>query len=319
MNAEAAQQRVGGVACAGSRPARAASSSRAGSALKSPRRNGPWASDQRPVRTTRRDSTSSRAGERDECLAREEAGEARHAPRTSSASLCQCTRRNARGVQSSEQAASGGDRHRRRSESGRHLRLRSTLSRVRALTWPRARKCGLTHVNAGASNPAASPSDEHLRQYRRHALLQTLRRQQRADRGVARSRSCICTAGTPGIFPKIEEALTQEADRRSISVTLEPEDAFGEYDAELVRIETADRPSARREGGDAVRGGPGQGDEGRIVFTSPTSPTARPSSTAITSWPDSGCASIARFSTCAPRRRRRSRTGTFMAPHGHHH
>jgi FKBP-type peptidyl-prolyl cis-trans isomerase SlyD len=43
--------------------------------------------------------------------------------------------------------------------------------------------------------------------------------------------------GHSGIFPKIEEALSTKKVGDAISVTLEPEDAFGEYDAEMVRVE----------------------------------------------------------------------------------
>ncbi|HTQ01076.1 MAG TPA: peptidylprolyl isomerase [Casimicrobiaceae bacterium] len=43
--------------------------------------------------------------------------------------------------------------------------------------------------------------------------------------------------GHSGIFPKIEEALNNKKVGDSISVTLEPEDAFGEYDAKMVRME----------------------------------------------------------------------------------
>jgi FKBP-type peptidyl-prolyl cis-trans isomerase SlyD len=40
-----------------------------------------------------------------------------------------------------------------------------------------------------------------------------------------------------GIFPKIEETLNGKQVGDSISVTLEPVDAFGEYDAKMIRIE----------------------------------------------------------------------------------
>ena len=43
--------------------------------------------------------------------------------------------------------------------------------------------------------------------------------------------------GHSGIFPKIEEALNTKKVGDSISVTLEPEDAFGEYDAKMIRVE----------------------------------------------------------------------------------
>ncbi len=45
--------------------------------------------------------------------------------------------------------------------------------------------------------------------------------------------------GYDGIFPLVEQALQGRAQGEKIEVRLEPEDAFGEYDAELVRL--ADR------------------------------------------------------------------------------
>jgi len=47
--------------------------------------------------------------------------------------------------------------------------------------------------------------------------------------------------GHHGIFPKIETALAEKNPGDSCSVMLEPDDAFGEYDAELVRVEAQDR------------------------------------------------------------------------------
>lgn len=56
--------------------------------------------------------------------------------------------------------------------------------------------------------------------------------------------------GHSGIFPKIEAALNTKQVGDSISVTLEPEDAFGEYDAKMVRIENvADLPPDVTVGG----------------------------------------------------------------------
>jgi FKBP-type peptidyl-prolyl cis-trans isomerase SlyD len=46
--------------------------------------------------------------------------------------------------------------------------------------------------------------------------------------------------GYSGIFPRVEEALTGKKVGESISVTLEPTDAFGDYDAALVRMEAID-------------------------------------------------------------------------------
>lgn len=43
--------------------------------------------------------------------------------------------------------------------------------------------------------------------------------------------------GYGGIFPLVEEALHEMEVGHSCSVTMEPEDTFGEYDAELIRVE----------------------------------------------------------------------------------
>ncbi len=43
--------------------------------------------------------------------------------------------------------------------------------------------------------------------------------------------------GHSGIFPKVEAAIDNKQAGDKVSVTLEPIDAFGEYDAALIRIE----------------------------------------------------------------------------------
>ena len=43
------------------------------------------------------------------------------------------------------------------------------------------------------------------------------------------------------LFPKLEQALEGRRAGESLQLQLEPEDAFGEYDAELVRLEKAAR------------------------------------------------------------------------------
>lgn len=43
--------------------------------------------------------------------------------------------------------------------------------------------------------------------------------------------------GYYGIFPAVENALNGRAAGESCEVTLEPDDAFGDYDSELVRVE----------------------------------------------------------------------------------
>jgi len=45
--------------------------------------------------------------------------------------------------------------------------------------------------------------------------------------------------GYDGIFPKVEAALEGQGIGLELDLTLDPEDGFGEYDAELVRVEPA--------------------------------------------------------------------------------
>lgn len=47
--------------------------------------------------------------------------------------------------------------------------------------------------------------------------------------------------GYDGIFPLVEEALAGKTVGESCRVRLEPEDAFGDYDAELVRLEPREK------------------------------------------------------------------------------
>jgi FKBP-type peptidyl-prolyl cis-trans isomerase SlyD len=46
--------------------------------------------------------------------------------------------------------------------------------------------------------------------------------------------------GYSGIFPRVEEALMHKKGGESVSVTREPVDAFGDYDASMVRMEPVD-------------------------------------------------------------------------------
>jgi FKBP-type peptidyl-prolyl cis-trans isomerase SlyD len=68
--------------------------------------------------------------------------------------------------------------------------------------------------------------------------------------------------GHHGIFPKIEAALAQKKVGESCSVMLEPDDAFGEYDADLVRVEPQDRFPADIKVGMQFEGHAGLDGEG---------------------------------------------------------
>jgi len=72
--------------------------------------------------------------------------------------------------------------------------------------------------------------------------------------------------GYAGIFPLVEEALQGKAPGESVEVRLEPEDAFGEYDAELVELEERARFPAELAVGMQFEqeGGP---DEELLIYT----------------------------------------------------
>ena len=81
------------------------------------------------------------------------------------------------------------------------------------------------------------------------------------------SRLAYLHGGYGGIFPKVEEALEGQEVGHEFTITLEPEDAFGEYDAELLRVEPRSRFPDTLEVGMQFEGVPGEGaedDETRI-------------------------------------------------------
>jgi FKBP-type peptidyl-prolyl cis-trans isomerase SlyD len=75
--------------------------------------------------------------------------------------------------------------------------------------------------------------------------------------------------GYSGIPPKLEESLNHKKVGESVSVTLEPADAFGEYDAELVKIEAADRlpPDVKKGMMFETHAGNGDDDGHAMVYT----------------------------------------------------
>ena len=73
--------------------------------------------------------------------------------------------------------------------------------------------------------------------------------------------------GFGGIFPKVEEALQGKPVGHEISITLEPDDAFGDYDAELLRVEGRERFPEALEVGMRFEGIPGDRDEDARIYT----------------------------------------------------
>ena len=72
--------------------------------------------------------------------------------------------------------------------------------------------------------------------------------------------------GYSGIFPLVEKALDGKAVGDSCRIHLPPGDAFGEYDAELVRVETRDKFPAEIELGMQFEGESGKPGEA-LIYT----------------------------------------------------
>lgn len=73
--------------------------------------------------------------------------------------------------------------------------------------------------------------------------------------------------GYGGIFPKVEQALHGREAGHEINVTLEPEDAFGDYDAELLRVEPRARFPETLEVGMRFEGVPGERENEARIYT----------------------------------------------------
>src|SRR5258708_39038348 len=73
--------------------------------------------------------------------------------------------------------------------------------------------------------------------------------------------------GFGGIFPKVEEALEGKDVGHEMAVTLEPDDAFGEYDADLLRVEPRERFPEGIEIGMRFEGVPGDREDEALIYT----------------------------------------------------
>lgn len=75
--------------------------------------------------------------------------------------------------------------------------------------------------------------------------------------------------GYQNTLPKIEEALDGQETGFETQLQVEPEDAFGEYDANLVKIEPRNRLPTPLEVGMQFEGTPDEGDEEQesLIFT----------------------------------------------------
>ena len=74
--------------------------------------------------------------------------------------------------------------------------------------------------------------------------------------------------GYDGIFPTVEEVLHGKKVGDTVSVKMEPDDAFGEYEHDLVRVESRDSFPKDIEVGMQLEGGAeGDDDEDYMLYT----------------------------------------------------
>ena len=73
--------------------------------------------------------------------------------------------------------------------------------------------------------------------------------------------------GYGGIFPKVEQALEGQRAGHEAALTLEPEDAFGDYDAELLRVEPRGNFPETLEVGMQFEGVPGDREEEALIYS----------------------------------------------------
>jgi len=81
------------------------------------------------------------------------------------------------------------------------------------------------------------------------------------------ARMAYLHGGYGDIFPKVEAALAGQEVGHELSITLEPEDAFGEYDAELLRVEPRAGFPREVEVGMRFEGVPGDDAEAALIYT----------------------------------------------------
>jgi FKBP-type peptidyl-prolyl cis-trans isomerase SlyD len=81
------------------------------------------------------------------------------------------------------------------------------------------------------------------------------------------ARMAYLHGGYGDIFPKVEAALAGQEVGHELNITLEPDDAFGEYDAELLRVEPRDRFPKEVEVGMRFEGVPGDDEEAALIYT----------------------------------------------------
>jgi FKBP-type peptidyl-prolyl cis-trans isomerase SlyD len=125
--------------------------------------------------------------------------------------------------------------------------------------------------------------------------------------------------GYGNTLPKIEEALDGKEAGYQATLQVEPEDAFGEYDSELVKIEPVERLPQPIEVGMQFEGSPDEEGEDTVIFT--VTEVADGKAVLDGNHPLAGIALRFELSVLEVRAASEEEAahGHVHGPHGHHH
>lgn len=127
--------------------------------------------------------------------------------------------------------------------------------------------------------------------------------------------------GYTGMPPKLEDALNNRKAGETISVTLEPADAFGEYDAELVKIEPATRMPVDVAVGMMFEADGGSGDRRgeTVVYTVTDIADGKVVLDGNHAWAGKRVRFECKVVDVRPATAEEVQHGHVHGPHGHHH
>jgi FKBP-type peptidyl-prolyl cis-trans isomerase SlyD len=125
--------------------------------------------------------------------------------------------------------------------------------------------------------------------------------------------------GYQNTLPKIEEALDGKEAGYQTTIQVEPEDAFGEYDSELVKIEPVSRLPQPIEVGMQFEGSPDDESHDTVIFT--VTEVADGKAVLDGNHPLAGIALRFELSVAEVRQASEEEIshGHVHGPHGHHH
>ena len=126
--------------------------------------------------------------------------------------------------------------------------------------------------------------------------------------------------GYTGMPPKLEDALNNRSAGESVSVSLEPVDAFGEYDAGLIKIEPASRMPGDVAVGMMFEAHSDGGERGEpVVFTVTDIADGKVVLDGNHAWAGKRVRFECKIIDVRPATAEEVEHGHVHGPHGHHH